>query len=57
MPAITGFGVDLPEALVALPEVEQERDGVRLLLDLVLCDHGARRPGADGRRRLAVARR
>ena len=49
-----GVRVDLPEALVALPEVEQERDGVRLLLGLL--GDRRRHPGADGRLRLAVAR-
>ena len=44
-----GVRVDLPEALVSLPQVEEERDGVRLLLDLGLLGHRTRRPGAHGR--------
>ena len=47
-------GVDLPEALVALPEVEQERHRMRLLLDLGLLHDGRRRAGADGRLVLAA---
>src|SRR3954447_18345638 len=44
-----GARVDLPEALVPLPEVEQERNRMRLLLDLRRLDDRGPRSRADGR--------